>query len=77
MRRPAFSATSRVGLVYLGIRLALFVTALGVGIIAGLHGPLLVFAAFLVSGVAGYPLARHQREQLASAAERRLQRRGR
>lgn len=67
--------TTRVGLLYLGIRAALFVTALGIGIIAGLHGPVLVFAAFLVSGVAGYPLARRQREHLAAAAEHRLRRR--
>lgn len=77
MKRPGVSATTQVGLVYLGIRLALFVTALGVGIIVGLHGPLLVFVAFLVSGAAGYPLARRQREQLTAAAGRRFQRRRR
>lgn len=73
IRRP--SPTARTGLLYLAIRVTLFVVALGVGIIAGLHGPLLVFAAFLTSGVVGYPLARRQREQLTAAASNRLARR--
>lgn len=70
MKRLA-SPLARSALLYAGIRLTLFVLALGVAILAGLHGFLLLAVAFVVSGLVSYPLARRQRQELAAQWGRR------
>ncbi len=73
MRVPGSgSPLARAGLAYAGVRLLAFLACLGVGALAGLHGLELLLAAFLVSAVVSYPLARRQRSALAQRiADRR------
>lgn len=65
---------SRTYAIYLGLRLALFAAALAICIVLGLSGFLAVIVALLVSGLAAFPLARRQRDDIARAFQ---QRRGR
>lgn len=67
----------RIGLVYTALRVSVFLVCLGVGILAGLHGLVLVVVAFAVSALASYPLGRRQRAQLGDLASSRTQRRRR
>lgn len=64
----------RVSISYGVLRLALFALALGIGILIGLHSFVLFVVAFVISGVASFPLARRQRETLARMASARMQR---
>jgi hypothetical protein len=66
---------ARIGLLYTVLRLALFVLALGIGILVGLHGLVLVAVAFVASAVLSLPLGVRQREQLAALTRERIGRR--
>ena len=63
-----------VGRIYAGymfLRLLLFGIALAICILFGMSGLLAVVVALLVSGVISYPLARRQRNEIASAFQQR------
>jgi NhaP-type Na+/H+ or K+/H+ antiporter len=65
------SSITRTYLKYLGIRLLLFAAALAICIVLGMNGLLAVVVALLVSGIAAFPLARRQRDEIARAFQQR------
>ncbi len=69
--RPA-SAT-RIYLGYLAFRLLLFAIALAICILVGLSGLWAVLIALVVSGLAAYPLARRQRDDIMRALRQKRQ----
>jgi hypothetical protein len=56
---------------YLGLRLILFVIALAICIFSGLSGIWAVLLALVASGIASYPIARRQRDDIVRALNRR------
>lgn len=70
------SPLARSVLVYTGIRLGLFVLAGLAGFVFGLRSIVLVAVALVASGVLSYPLARRQRDDMATQLEARRRARG-
>ena len=69
---PARSLTlGQTYAAYLSLRMLIFLGVLAVCILAGLRGLPGVLAALLISGVLSFPLARRQREAIATQLHNR------
>jgi NADH:ubiquinone oxidoreductase subunit 2 (subunit N) len=62
----------RATLAYTGVRLLLFIAAVGVIYLAGARGLLLIALALLVSGIASYVLLSRMRDAMAGSISRRI-----
>jgi hypothetical protein len=62
-------------IVYLSLRILLFVGVLALCILLGLRGLLAAIVALLISGLLSYPLARRQRDEIARQFKNRRSRR--
>jgi hypothetical protein len=62
----------RATLAYTGVRLLLFVVAVGLIYLAGARGLLLIALALLVSGIASYVLLSRMRDKMAGSISSRI-----
>jgi NADH:ubiquinone oxidoreductase subunit 2 (subunit N) len=62
----------RATLAYTGVRLLLFVVAVGLIYLAGARGLLLIALALLVSGIASYVLLSRMRDKMAGSISNRI-----
>jgi NADH:ubiquinone oxidoreductase subunit 2 (subunit N) len=62
----------RATLAYTGVRLLLFVMAVGLIYLAGARGLLLIALALLVSGIASYVLLSRMRDKMAGSISSRI-----
>jgi NADH:ubiquinone oxidoreductase subunit 2 (subunit N) len=63
----------RATLAYTGVRLLLFLVAVGLIYLAGARGLLLIAIALLVSGIASYVLLSRMRDKMAGSISSRIE----